>query len=82
MIQSIDEGLCIQCGLCENVCQTDVFRRKDGKVYIMYPGDCVNCMDCFFICPTEAIVLTPGVPDKANVVLRWKRIKEALAKQK
>ena len=80
MIQSINEDLCIQCGLCENLCQTDVFRRKDEKVFIAYPGDCVDCMACLFSCPTDAIVLTPGVPDKANVVLRWKRTKEVLTK--
>ena len=82
MIERIEEGLCIQCGLCENICQTDVFRRNDGKLYIAYPDDCMNCMDCMFICPADAIVLTTGVPEKSNVSLRWKRIKEAITQRK
>ena len=78
MIKKIDDLLCIHCGLCEDVCSTDVFRRKDGKVSIAYPDDCCNCMECLFICPTEAIILTPGVPKKFDVRLRWMQIKDAL----
>ena len=78
MIKEIDEVLCINCGLCENVCPTDVFRRKNGKIYIAYPDDCYNCMECLFICPTEAIVLAPGVPKKFDVRVRWEQVKETL----
>ena len=78
MIKEIDEVLCINCGLCENVCSTDVFRRKNHKIYIAYPDDCYNCMECLFICPTEAIVLAPGVPKKFDVRGRWEQVKETL----
>jgi len=79
MIKEIDELLCINCGLCENICPTDVFRQKDGKVYIAYPDDCCHCMECLFICPNEAVVLVPGVPAKFNAKLRWEQIKQALS---
>jgi NAD-dependent dihydropyrimidine dehydrogenase PreA subunit len=78
MIKGIDKILCINCGLCEDICPTDVFRRKNRKIYIAYQDDCCNCMDCFFVCPTEAITLAAGVPRKFDVRLRWKQIKEGL----
>ena len=78
MIKSIDELVCRNCGLCEDICPMDVFRRKSGKVYIAYPGDCYNCMGCLYICPVEAIIFTPGLPQKFNSRLRWERIKAAL----
>jgi NAD-dependent dihydropyrimidine dehydrogenase PreA subunit len=78
MIERIDELLCINCGLCEDVCPMDIFRRSNGKVSIAYREDCCQCMECLFICPTEAIVLGPGVPKKFDVRLRWTQIKEAL----
>ncbi len=79
MIKEIDQLLCINCGLCDNVCPTDVLRRIDEKVQIVYPDDCCHCMECLFICPTEAIVLTPEVPKKFNASLRWEQIKAALS---
>lgn len=78
MIKTIDELLCIGCGLCEDVCPTDIFRRIDGKMSIVYPDDCCNCMECLFICPTEAVVFGPGEPEKFDARVRWKQIKEAL----
>jgi NAD-dependent dihydropyrimidine dehydrogenase PreA subunit len=80
VIQSINELLCVRCGLCEDVCPTDVFRCNNGKLYIAYPDDCCNCMECFFICPTEAVVLVPGVSEKFDLRLRWEQIKDALSK--
>jgi NAD-dependent dihydropyrimidine dehydrogenase PreA subunit len=79
MIKDIDELLCIDCGICENVCPTDVLREEDGRIRIAYPDDCCNCMDCLFFCPTDAIVFVQGVPDKFNLSVRWKRIKEELS---
>jgi NAD-dependent dihydropyrimidine dehydrogenase PreA subunit len=79
MIKEIDELQCINCGLCEDVCPTDVLRCRDGKVEIAYPGDCCNCMECLFICPTDAIILVPGTPEKFNATLRWNQIKKALS---
>jgi NAD-dependent dihydropyrimidine dehydrogenase PreA subunit len=79
MVESIDELLCIGCGLCDDVCQTDVFRRTGSRITIAYQEDCCNCMECLFICPTEAILLSPKVPEKFDARLRWKQIKEALS---
>jgi len=46
MIENIDELLCIDCGLCIDICPTDVLRRSNGKVVIAYSGDCCNCARC------------------------------------
>ena len=79
MISALDELFCTSCGVCVDVCQMDVFRiNPEGKVYIAYPGDCFDCLECVFACPYDAIVMVKGVPKKYNPGLRWKRIKDAL----
>lgn len=78
MIKSIDEVLCINCGLCENICPEDIFRSKRGKVYIAYQKDCCNCKQCLYICPVDAITFAPGIPKKYDMSRRWVRIKEML----
>jgi len=78
MIKSIDEITCINCGLCESVCVMDIFRSKEGKVYIAYHGDCCNCLRCLFVCPVDAITITPGIPKKYDGRPKWKRVKEML----
>jgi MinD superfamily P-loop ATPase len=79
MIESIDKGLCINCGLCDNVCPLDVLRPAADGISIVYPDDCCNCMECVFVCPTDAIVLNRKVPEKFDARLRWKQIKEAIS---
>jgi len=80
MIATIDESLCIKCGLCDHVCQQDVLRQTDeNSIEIVYPDDCCNCMECVFVCPTDAIVLTPKVPEKFDARLRWQQIKDAIS---
>lgn len=78
MINGIDEISCMSCGLCDAVCQTDVFRSTGGRVYVQYPEDCYNCLECLYICPTDAILFAPGIPKKFDVRLRWQQIKDAL----
>jgi len=80
MIKAIDELACTNCGICVDVCQVDVLRiNEDGKVYIAYPGDCFDCMECLSLCPFDAIIITGGVPKIYNPGLMWKRIQDALS---
>jgi NAD-dependent dihydropyrimidine dehydrogenase PreA subunit len=79
MIKSIDEQFCIGCGLCTNLCPEDVLRMKNGKAYIVYPGDCSHCLECFVYCPTEAVIMgRTAVPKKLDASVRWQQIKETL----
>jgi NAD-dependent dihydropyrimidine dehydrogenase PreA subunit len=77
MIKNINELQCINCGLCEDVCPMDIFRRRDGKVYIAYPEDCCNCQRCL-ACPVDAIIFVSGVHKQFDTSIRWQQIKEAL----
>ena len=81
MIKAIDELSCTNCGLCVNLCHSDVLRfNQDGKVHIAYPGDCHHCLECVFHCPYDAIIMGPGMPKKFNIIYRWQRIKDVLQK--
>jgi NAD-dependent dihydropyrimidine dehydrogenase PreA subunit len=79
MIEGIEGALCIGCKLCENVCQMDVLRWEGNSIRILYPDDCCNCMECLFVCPTEAIILNTTVHQKFDARMRWNQIKSALS---
>ena len=59
-IDRIDPELCNGCGICVNICPTDVFRmdKESKKAVITYPDDCMLCEFCAADCPTNAITLT------------------------
>jgi NAD-dependent dihydropyrimidine dehydrogenase PreA subunit len=49
---------CISCGVCFEICPTDVFRMDSGnkpKPYVQYPSDCQACFLCEFDCPAKVI---------------------------
>jgi len=80
MIKAIDELACTNCGICVDVCQVDVLRiNEEGKVYIAYQGDCFDCLECSYLCPFDAIIMSEGVPKVYNPGLKWKRIQEDLS---
>ena len=61
---SIDESLCIGCGLCSGYCRFDAIDRKEGAAQILYTVDqisCEGCGVCEDICPEKAIELLPAV---------------------
>jgi len=82
VIEKVDEILCINCGLCENICPTDVLRRDGKKIHIAYPDDCCSCMECLSICPMDAVILNGKIPRKFDSRLRWEQIKEGLSRQR
>ena len=63
VIDRIDPELCNGCGLCVNICPTDVLRmdKKSEKAVITYPDDCMLCEFCVADCPTNAITLAPEI---------------------
>ncbi|MFB6153762.1 MAG: ferredoxin family protein [Halodesulfurarchaeum sp.] len=59
---SVDETLCTGCGICEQVCPTDVF-EMDGRGGSKLPDpvrvdDCIECGTCELSCPDFALAVT------------------------
>lgn len=48
-----DKELCTSCGLCERICPKGNILRPQGQP--IWQQDCVECLGCLHICPTEAI---------------------------
>lgn len=54
---SIDERACGSCGLCVQVCPTDVLALDPGATVpeVQQPGECFGCLSCSEICPCACI---------------------------
>jgi ferredoxin len=50
---AIDEGACIGCKKCEQVCKGGCIDKKAKTVDFTR---CVSCYNCFSVCPTEGLV--------------------------
>lgn len=54
---TIDEKACRGCKLCVDICPTDVyeFDEKEKKCKVKIAADCIECMSCQYICPSNCI---------------------------
>ena len=54
---SIDYNKCNNCERCLVICIMNLWRKKEGKVYIIdeYQSKCLECAACFQVCEAEAI---------------------------
>ncbi|HKI79011.1 MAG TPA: 4Fe-4S binding protein [Ignavibacteriaceae bacterium] len=50
---SIDKNNCKSCNLCERVCKSGCIDKKIKQIDF---ERCVNCYNCFTVCPSEGIV--------------------------
>lgn len=52
---AVDPNKCIGCGLCVNVCPTNVFSLNNKKSTVINITDCEGCKACYYQCPVNAI---------------------------
>ncbi len=60
----IDRETCKGCKSCMNACFLDVIRwdEENKKPIAAYTEDCVWCLACEVICPTQSIEVIPNIP--------------------
>lgn len=55
---AINEGLCVGCNGCVEVCPTEVLKLNDrSKSVVARFDDCILCRRCEGVCPTGALVM-------------------------
>jgi len=54
---------CKACGICADICPTDVLAMKKGiPPKVKYPEECWHCNACVLDCPESAITLRIPLP--------------------
>ncbi len=54
---SIDDDLCVHCGLCTGVCPTEALTLDPETAMLVFTRSrCIVCEQCVPTCPTSAIV--------------------------
>jgi NAD-dependent dihydropyrimidine dehydrogenase PreA subunit len=64
----LDEGACVGCGACLDVCPHAVFRLESGKAAIARRWSCMECGACARNCPASAISVKVGVGCAAAII--------------
>jgi Ferredoxin len=82
----IDQGKCIGCRRCHDVCPGTLIKiNENKKAFIKYPKDCWGCTSCIKECPVHAIsfflgediggkgcnVHTEKIKGEKNDIVRW-----------
>ncbi len=58
----LDSTLCVNCGICLEVCPHAVFRRTENQKPVIHDRSlCMECGACAKNCPAEALSVTSGV---------------------
>ncbi len=54
---SIDNEKCNLCGMCLKICVVNLWKKREGKVYIAddYREKCLECGSCYMVCEPGAI---------------------------
>lgn len=69
MIALIFADLCTGCGICHDICPTDVFDRvpETSLPLIARQRDCQTCFMCELYCPADALYVDPDCEAPAQV---------------
>jgi 2-oxoglutarate ferredoxin oxidoreductase subunit delta len=59
-VVQIEEVGCRDCGLCVEICPTDVFEEEAQKkmAKVVRPEDCIGCTSCVYLCPSRCLTVT------------------------
>jgi ferredoxin len=76
---TLDENVCVGCGMCEIVCPQGVFLLQNQKARIHDLDGCMECGACAKNCPPAAIHVTPGVGCAEYIIKTWIRGKNDAA---
>jgi len=63
-IIKIDKNLCTCCGLCMEICISDVLKENEDIMGVSAPSRCILCGHCKAVCPENAIELRGLDPDE------------------
>ncbi len=68
---AIDEAACTRCGICVQVCPTDVFTQEHpGQLpEVRYPDDCQGCFLCEIDCPYLAVKVSIVLDVRARMAI-------------
>jgi NAD-dependent dihydropyrimidine dehydrogenase PreA subunit len=58
---ALDQGRCVGCGLCLEVCPHEVLALDGGKAVIAERDACMECGACALNCPAGALSVQAGV---------------------
>ena len=51
---------CDCCGVCVEICPSEVYQMRELGVDVAFPEECIECGACVKECPAECIVLVEG----------------------
>ncbi len=62
----IEEAGCRDCGLCVDICPTDVFEEDGPKklAKVVRQDDCIGCTSCVYLCPSRCLSVTAEKPQR------------------
>ncbi|MHC4787724.1 MAG: mercury methylation ferredoxin HgcB [Planctomycetota bacterium] len=66
---ALDEGKCVGCRTCIEVCPHAVLALEDGKARIADRDACMECGACAMNCPADALSVESGVGCASGVIL-------------